>query len=228
MRSASVQPCVERAGKGRAHLGREQRVVEPALGLVDVELGRHDVEVAGQHDRQRRSRAARRHARSAARTSAACSRTSGPAPGCRWAGRGSRSGRRSTAASMIAAVAVVGIAGQAAPGLDRICAARRGWRRRSSSSARARSRRSRASRIAASGNFSSGAFSSCRQTTSGCGLCQPAQQHRQPAVDAVDVVGGDLHAPTTRVAGGGVPADSKSSLSLDSGAAAASTLRRAK
>jgi hypothetical protein len=39
------------AMKGRAHLGAEQRVVDPALGLVNVEVRRHDVVVAGEHDR---------------------------------------------------------------------------------------------------------------------------------------------------------------------------------
>ena len=54
-RAQRVGPAlVEQPEEGRAHLGREQRVVEPALGLVDVELGRHDVEVAGEHHRQRR------------------------------------------------------------------------------------------------------------------------------------------------------------------------------
>ena len=52
-------------------------------------------------------------------------------------------------------------------GFDRRAAAWRGWRRRSSSSARARSRHSRPSASAASGKRSSGAFNSCRQATSG-------------------------------------------------------------
>lgn len=34
-----------------ADLRPEQGIVEPALRLVDVELGRHDVVVAGEHDR---------------------------------------------------------------------------------------------------------------------------------------------------------------------------------
>jgi hypothetical protein len=33
-----------------AHLRPEQRIVEPALKFVDVELGRHDVVVAGEDD----------------------------------------------------------------------------------------------------------------------------------------------------------------------------------
>jgi hypothetical protein len=32
------------------HLGPEQRVVNPALRLVHVKVGRHNVEVAGEHD----------------------------------------------------------------------------------------------------------------------------------------------------------------------------------
>ena len=51
-RAQRVGPAlVEQAEIGGANLGREQRVVEPALGLVDVPLGRHHVEIAGQHDR---------------------------------------------------------------------------------------------------------------------------------------------------------------------------------
>ena len=34
----------------RTDLGREQRVLGPALGLVDVPFGRHHVEVTGDHD----------------------------------------------------------------------------------------------------------------------------------------------------------------------------------
>lgn len=32
------------------HLGREQRILAPALGRVDIQVGRHDVEVAGDDD----------------------------------------------------------------------------------------------------------------------------------------------------------------------------------
>ncbi len=37
---------------GVTRLGREQRVVEPALRLVDVEVGRHDVVNTGEDDRR--------------------------------------------------------------------------------------------------------------------------------------------------------------------------------
>ena len=57
-RSASVHPCASSRAKGLADLGAEQRVVDPALGFVDVELGGDDVVVAGEHD----GRAARRAA----------------------------------------------------------------------------------------------------------------------------------------------------------------------
>ena len=105
-------------------LGPEQRVVDPALRLVDVELGRHDVVVAGQDDRRPCSSAASRRSASAARTRSACSRTSAPAPDCRSAGRGSRSATPLDGGLDVAAVQVVRIARQAAPRLDRLRAPR--------------------------------------------------------------------------------------------------------
>ena len=52
-RAQRVGPALrDKPAKGFAHLGAEQRVVDPALRLVDVELGRHDVVVAGEHDRR--------------------------------------------------------------------------------------------------------------------------------------------------------------------------------
>src|SRR3546814_16781678 len=36
---------------GRFHLGCEQRVVAPALGRIEIEVGRHTVEVARDDDR---------------------------------------------------------------------------------------------------------------------------------------------------------------------------------
>ena len=42
----------QQALEGGARLGAEQRIVDPALGLVDVELGRHHVVVARQHHRR--------------------------------------------------------------------------------------------------------------------------------------------------------------------------------
>ena len=35
---------------GVAHLGPEQRVIDPALRRIDIEIGRHHVEIAGQND----------------------------------------------------------------------------------------------------------------------------------------------------------------------------------
>ena len=48
---ASVQPCAEQPPICGPRLGLEQGVVSPALGLVDVGVGRDDVIVAGEHDR---------------------------------------------------------------------------------------------------------------------------------------------------------------------------------
>ena len=36
---------------GIPHLGAEQRVIDPALRRVDIEIGGHDVVIAGEHDR---------------------------------------------------------------------------------------------------------------------------------------------------------------------------------
>ncbi len=37
---------------GVAHFRPEQRVIDPALRRVDIEIGRHHVVVAGEHDRR--------------------------------------------------------------------------------------------------------------------------------------------------------------------------------
>ena len=41
----------DEAVKGFAHLGPKQRIVEPPFRLINVEIGRHDVKVAGENDR---------------------------------------------------------------------------------------------------------------------------------------------------------------------------------
>src|SRR5215212_9959782 len=48
----SVGPAlIDEAAEGEPDLGAKERVVNPALRLVDVEFGRHDVEIAGEHHR---------------------------------------------------------------------------------------------------------------------------------------------------------------------------------
>jgi hypothetical protein len=59
---------------------------------IDVEIGRHDVEVAGQNGRRVAVQKAFWRSPSAVQTSAACNRISGPAPDCRSAGRGTHWG----------------------------------------------------------------------------------------------------------------------------------------
>ena len=49
----SVGPALlNKAAIGVAHLRPKQRVIHPSLRRVDVEIGRHDVEVAGQNGRR--------------------------------------------------------------------------------------------------------------------------------------------------------------------------------
>ena len=50
----------ERAGIGVAHLRPKQRIVQPALRLLDVQVRWHDVAVPGQYDRSAGSRSSAR------------------------------------------------------------------------------------------------------------------------------------------------------------------------
>src|SRR6187402_2824361 len=51
-RAYSVGPAlIDEAAEGEPDLGAEERVIDPTLRLVDVEFGRHDVEIAGEHHR---------------------------------------------------------------------------------------------------------------------------------------------------------------------------------
>ena len=52
-RAQSIGPPLPgEPAKGFAHFRPEQRVVDPTLRRVDVEIGRHDVVIAGEHDRR--------------------------------------------------------------------------------------------------------------------------------------------------------------------------------
>jgi hypothetical protein len=56
-RSQGVGPALrDQAALGLADLRPAERVIEPALRLVHVEVGRHDVIVTGQHDRRARGK----------------------------------------------------------------------------------------------------------------------------------------------------------------------------
>jgi hypothetical protein len=87
-------PLRNQTAKRLAHLRPKQRVTHPALRLVDVEFGGHDVIVPCQARRARRSQAAGRRSRSIARTNAACSRTWDRAPDFHSEDKDSRSGGR--------------------------------------------------------------------------------------------------------------------------------------
>ena len=51
-RPQRISPALlDKAAIGIPHLGAEQRVIDPAFGRVDVEIGGHDVVIAGEHDR---------------------------------------------------------------------------------------------------------------------------------------------------------------------------------
>ena len=76
----------------------------------------------------------------------------------------------------------------------------RGSRRRSRSAARARPRRSRPPRARRAGTAASVAFSSCRQTTSGCAAASQSSRFAEPLADVVDVEGRDPHRLSRRSA----------------------------
>ena len=173
-----------------AHLDAEQRVVDPSFGFVDVELGRHHVIVAGEHDR----RAARE----------------------KFGGMGDQAiepteleveflasdriaVRHVQAADQeavdrgldVAARRVVLISRESAPRLDQVFAARENGdsvpaflalpdrlvARRTDGALRKRFR-----------------FQFLQADHVGRGLLKPAEKNGQPAIDAIDVEGRDLHA----------------------------------
>ena len=163
---ASTQPWSRMLLKSGAAFRLHQRVLRVGFRRVDVAVGRHDVVVAGQHDRQPGRVKLARHGPRGAPSMPACSRISGPAADCRSARRGRRSARRSPPPRCS------GFACRpdrpAAPCASRSARGRApGWRRRSTISGRARPRRIRRFSIAPCGKSESAAFSSCRQTTSG-------------------------------------------------------------
>jgi hypothetical protein len=51
-RPQRVGPALlDKAAIGLPHLGPEQRVIDPSLRRINIEIGRHDIVIAGEHDR---------------------------------------------------------------------------------------------------------------------------------------------------------------------------------
>ena len=191
-RSASVQPWASSAAEGVAHFGRGTARRRPSARACRRRVGRHDVVVAGEHDR-RAGREQLRGMRDQPLEPAQLVIELRP-------GRGIAVGQIEAADQQpvdrgldIAAVQSSSDrrAGRAA---SRSAPRRgRGWRRRSSSSGRARSRHSPPRAIGAVGKFLVRRLQLLQADDIGLGLGEPAQQHRQAAIDAVDVEGRDLH-----------------------------------
>jgi hypothetical protein len=183
--------------KGGADLGAEQRVVHPALGLVDVEVGRHDIVIAGQHDRD----VLREEARGVF-----------PEPLkpaqliVELRPRGGIAVRQIKAANQdsgdigleITTLAVIRVAGQPAPGLLRLSTARQDGDtvpallavpdRTIAGLTDRRLRKLLLRRLQL-----------LQANDVRLSPREPAQQHGQAPVHAVDVVGGDSHAAKPRI-----------------------------
>ena len=47
-----ISPALsEQAMEGPANLGPKQRIIDPALRFINIKIGRHHIEIAGEHDR---------------------------------------------------------------------------------------------------------------------------------------------------------------------------------
>ena len=191
-RPQRVGPALrDQAAIGVAHLRPEQGVIDPALRRIDVEIGRHDVEVAGQNGR----RAAVQKAFGVAR------QPFEPAQLVIEFRARRRIAVRQIEASDdqaadrrfdVAAVRVVGIARQAAAGLHRLGAA--GEDRHAVPALLPVPDRAIAGGAERGGRkFLIGRLQLLQADDVRRGLLQPAQQVGEPPVDAVDVVGRDPH-----------------------------------
>ena len=196
-RADRVDPALrQQPGVEHADLRREQRVVQPAFGFVDVRLGRHDVEVAEQHhrraagDQRLRMRDQRLEpgelvAELRPRPRVAVGEVE---PGDEHARH-----RRLD----IAALRRVGIVGQPAARLHRRTDARQ-------KCDAIPARLAVPDRLVTRGGDGGGGELGirCLQLLQhgdvGLTLGEPAQQHRQATVDAVDVESGDAHAVSLR------------------------------
>ncbi len=181
----------EKPAIGLAHLGAEERVVDPARRRVDVELGRHDVVIAGQQDRRAARQQRLRMRREALEPAQLVVEFRS---GCRIAVRQVEAADRQPVDCrlQIAAMRVFGIAGQTAAELRRLGAA--GENRDSVPALLPMpDRDSRGGADRGGGKFLIGRLQFRKTDDVRRGLFQPGQQVREPAVDAVDVVGRDLH-----------------------------------
>ena len=181
---------------GRLGLGQEQGVLHPPLWLIGVGVSRNDIIVAGQHDRriERDELGGEllepRHPRQLAielRTR----------PGIAVGQVEATDQHAIDGRFEVAAVAVVGIAGEPAPSfLGNAIAGQNGnpvpalLPVPDGAVAGLLQRRRREALV--------GALEFLEAGDIGGGRLQPLQQHRQPAVDAVDVEGGDAHHGATR------------------------------
>ena len=189
---ASVQPCATSSANFALASGENKRVLLPALGLVDVEVGRNDVEIA---DQQRRHAAVEQalgvrlqpvHPRQLVVELGAGPRI---AVGQIEVADQQPADRRLD----IAAVARVGIAGQAAAGFDGLADAAQDGDSVPAFLAVPDGRIAGVARCFGGERFV-GAFELLEARRCRAGTRQPAQQDRQPRIDPVDIVAGDAQA----------------------------------
>src|SRR5215212_9373927 len=201
-RAYSVGPAlIDEAAIGEPDLGAEERVVNPALRLVDVEFGRHDVEIAGEHHRHTAFQ----------ELGGVRGKTLEPSelvvelrPGRRIAVRQIEAADDDAANCRldITALRVLEVARQATPGLGRVGPAREDCDAIPTllavpdrAVARVTKRRNREPLLRG--------LQFLQADDVWRGLGEPAQEYRQAPVDAVDVEGSDLH--PSLFAGVGVP-----------------------
>src|SRR5215218_5888209 len=194
-RAYSVGPAlIDEAAIGKPDLGAEERVIDPTLRLVDVEFGRHDVEIAGEHHRHTAFQ----------ELGGVRGKTLEPSelvvelrPGCRIAVRQIEAADDDAGNCRldIAALRVLGVARQPTPGLGRIGAPGEDCDaiptllavpdRAVAGVTKGRRREPLLRRLQL-----------LQADDVRRGLGEPAQEHRQTAVDAVDVEGS---APDSRL-----------------------------
>src|SRR5829696_9383346 len=188
----SVGPAlIDEAAEGEPDLRAKERVIDPTLGLVDVEFGRHDVEIAGEHHRHAAFQelgGVRGKAREPSEFVVELR------PGRRIAVRQIEAADDDAGNCRldIAALRVLKLARQPTPGLGWICAAGEDCDaiptllavpdRAIAGVTKRRSREPLLRRLQ---------FLQTDDVWRGLG--EPAQEYRQAAVDAVDVEGSDLH-----------------------------------
>jgi DNA polymerase-3 subunit epsilon len=191
---------IQQTGVGRPHFRREQRIVDPPFGFVDIEVRRHDVEIAGEDDRRRgreQRRGMRQQSVEPGQLVGECRSGTGIAVGQIEAGNEYAVHRRFDVATLVR----IGIVRQSTPCLDRCTDA-------------AEDRDTVPALLAMPDGFVSRRLDRChgklfvghlellKADDGGICLRQPTQQDRQPTVNAVHIVGRDFHQwPTRAVAG---------------------------